>query len=372
VIEPGEAAGASLTTVTSRDFLATLSDIREEWDALLGAQPTPFLTAEWLTAWSTAFGVGGAKALLFRDAHGCLTGGACVLRRWPGRLFAAENAHTGDWDVLAATPSARAQVWTAIAALKANRVHLRLLPRLTADSRPIVDFFREAGYRVVATESPVGPRLSLPGSWPELLAALSRNHRSQLSRKRRALEKVGRLTFRTNDGTDPDDPDLLDDLQKFLAVEGSGWKGRAGTAISSTAETQRLYLDFARAAATRGWLRLHFLEVDGDAIAADLECTLQGGSFLIKTGFAEQFSEFSPGLVLRGEVLRSAIERGCSFYDFMGLAEAYKLRWGAPPRQTWTIDAFKGPWRVAYPYHARVRPILRRRYHDWLRRSSPS
>jgi CelD/BcsL family acetyltransferase involved in cellulose biosynthesis len=185
---------------------------------------------------------------------------------------------------------------------------------------------------------------------------VSRNLRSQLGRRRRALEREGRLRFRTSTGGGEE---LERDLAAFLRVEGSGWKSGSGTAIRSDSRTERLYTDFARAAAAAGWLRLQLLELDGVPVAADLNCRFAGGTFLLKTGFDERYRQFSPGLVLRGEVLRAAIQEGAGFYDFLGGPDAYKLRWTAELRPRVAVRAYQGAWRPLATYQARLRPLLK-------------
>ena len=123
--------------------------------------------------------------------------------------------------------------------------------------------------------------------------------------------------------------------------------------------TERLYTDFARAAAAAGWLRLQLLELDGVLVAADLNCRFAGGTFLLKTGFDERYAKFSPGLVLRGEVLRAAIEEGSGFYDFLGGPDGYKLRWTPELRPRVALKGYRGAWRPLATYQSRLRPLLK-------------
>ena len=99
------------------------------------------------------------------------------------------------------------------------------------------------------------------------------------------------------------------------------------------------------------------------AVAADLNCRFAGGTFLLKTGFDERYGAFSPGLVLRGEVLRAAIEEGARFYDFLGGPDHYKLRWTAELRPRVAVRAYRGVWRPLATYQARLRPLLKAGVH---------
>ena len=90
--------------------------------------------------------------------------------------------------------------------------------------------------------------------------------------------------------------------------------------------------------------------------AAELNCVFAGGTFLIKTGFDERYRRFSPGLVLRGEVLQAAIQEGSRFYDFLGGSDSYKLRWTSELRPRTAIKAYRGPggrWPPTIPTFGR-------------------
>jgi CelD/BcsL family acetyltransferase involved in cellulose biosynthesis len=350
-----------MTTLVGDTFrLEVLDDARklrtvDGWNLLAGAAGSPFLTAEWLAAWWSAFGVGRLTCLLLRDDRGSLRAGACCRRLAGGRLAAAANEHTGDWDVVAADDQARRALWRAVAGLGAGAVDLAAI-RSRASLDQAGQELRAAGYSTVEVTGVRSPYLELPGTWDALLAWVSRNLRSQLGNRRRALEREGRLRFRTTIGGEEE---LERDLDAFLRVESSGWKAGSGTAILSDPRTERLYTDFARAAAAAGWLRLHLLELDGVPVAADLNCVFAGGTFLVKTGFDERYARFSPGLLLRGEVLRAAIQEGSRFYDFLGGPDGYKLRWTTDLRPRTAIKAYRGAYRPLTVYQARLRPLLK-------------
>jgi CelD/BcsL family acetyltransferase involved in cellulose biosynthesis len=88
-------------------------------------------------------------------------------------------------------------------------------------------------------------------------------------------------------------------------------------------------------------LRLRLLELDGQLLAGDLSCVFENTEFLVKTGYDERFSRLSPGLVLRAEALRAAIDEGLSRYDFLGGPDPYKVRWGAVLRPRLMLDAYR-------------------------------
>jgi len=360
--------------VTAR-IASELGDLGGEWNRLAQASSTPFLTTEWLDSWWSAFGSGKPAWMLLCADDGSLRAGALLQNGRGGTLASAANVHTGDWDAVCRDEDARVELWDSLAGLRPGRIRLEVMPEHTGGADSAAAALETAGYRLVRVPGPASPFLALPPDWDDLLAGVSKGLRSQLGRKRRALEREGTLTFRSERA----DRAANEDLEALFSLEAAGWKGRAGTAILSDSRTERLYRDFAAAAARQGWFRLHSLELDGELIAADYGCAFAGGGFLIKTTFDEALARFSPGLVLRGEVLRACIEEGLRFYDFLGGPDEYKRRWAPDLRPRVAIWAYRGAALPGYVYRARLRPIVRvaagpilRRTLHRAKRSSPS
>jgi CelD/BcsL family acetyltransferase involved in cellulose biosynthesis len=313
---------------------SALRDLGEGWDTLA---PSPFLTRAWLDAWWDAFGSGERVTAVLRGAGGELLAGA-ALRRTRGGLEATANVHSGDWDVVVADESARPRIWRALAAEGAGTLRLEGLVGDSDAARIARGELRFAGFRLTERTQAASPRMTLPDDPDALLASVSRNLRSQLGRRRRALEREGDVRLRTVRGG----PDVGPALEAVLSIEASGWKGRSGTAIRSDPATEALYRAFVAAAAETGMLRIYLLELDGEPIAGDIGCSHRGVGYLLKTAFDEGRSRSSPGALLRADVLRASIEEGLREYDFLGGAENYKMQWGPSPRPRVEIRAFRG------------------------------
>ncbi len=325
-----------------------------DWDRLARAVGSPFLTHAWLSCWWDAFGAGDPQWLLLADAEGALRAGA-FLRRTRAGLAAAANVHSGDWQGIARDEQALGELWSALAALGAARVHLEAMPEDAPGTRLVRQELERAGYSVLTVPGPFCPWLALPASFQELLAGVSSSLRQQVRKRQRGLEQEGAVAFRVVRGG----PTLDAELDAFLALEAAGWKGKTHTAILSQPATERLYRGFARVAAREGWLRLGILELDGEAIAASYDCAFAGSAYLLKTTFSEPHGRLSPGLVMLAEVLRSLIEEGVGSYDFLGDPDTYKTRWTAERRPRAQIFAYRGIARPGYLYRSRARPLLK-------------
>lgn len=325
-----------------------------QWDELARDAGSVFMSSAWLNAWMNAFGTDQPLWVLDLDSAGAVRAGTLLMRD-RGRLASATNVHSGDWSVLAREQSAHAEVWRAIAEMGATRVRLEGLLEARGEDRLARTQLERAGYRVVQVEGPFSPWVELPSSWEEFIAAASGSLRQQVGRRRRQLDREGSVLFRTQTGGSR----LEEDLERFLTLEASGWKAENGTAILSRPATERLYRDFARAAADGGALRLNMLELDGTLIAASLDCAFAGVGSLLKTAFSEPHGRLSPGLVLVAEVLRACITEGIRGYDFLGDADRYKTRWTSEVRPRSQAFAYRGSASFGYVYRKSLRPALK-------------
>src|SRR5437764_1413513 len=79
-----------------------------------------------------------------------------------------------------------------------------------------------------------------------------------LERWRRKMDREHELVARI---VEPPQ-DLASELVRGFAVEASGWKGRAGTAIVSSPETERFYRAVAERFVASDRLRLSWLDLD--------------------------------------------------------------------------------------------------------------
>jgi CelD/BcsL family acetyltransferase involved in cellulose biosynthesis len=344
------------TELVFYDSLEEFMSLEDAWDELAMHAEDPFLTHAWLRSWWSAFGTRNTLAIVFRGGDGNVRAGACLSRESDRVVRGAANEYSEGWDVVAVDDSARRLLWQQIAELPATRLTLAGLAPGGASVAIAPDALRAAGYRVAITRQQSSPCLALPDTWEKLLSTGSRKLRTQVRQFARRLEREGRVVFRTVTG-----PEVDRDLERFFALEASGWKGAAGTAILNDPRALQLYSDFAHAAARRGWLRLHLLELDGVTIAADYSCVLGGGAFLLKTCFDESYARLSPGLVLRSQVLRASIEEGLRFYDFLGGPDWYKVRWTEELRERVLVHGYRGV--SAFPsflYRHKLRPAAGR------------
>jgi CelD/BcsL family acetyltransferase involved in cellulose biosynthesis len=133
-----------------------------------------------------------------------------------------------------------------------------------------------------------------------LESALSGKKRKELRRQASRLAELGAVTVERHTDTDG----LAEWCDAFLALEASGWKGKAGSALANHASTAHLFRDSLQGAAERGRLERLALTLDGRPIAMLASFLTPPGAYSFKTAFDESYSRFSPGVLLQTENLR--------------------------------------------------------------------
>jgi tetratricopeptide (TPR) repeat protein len=127
--------------------------------------------------------------------------------------------------------------------------------------------------------------------------------RSQLRRLRQRLRETGHVDVSTTT-TSPAIESALDD---YLALEASGWKGRAGTAIAAHPKLRGFVEASVAGLATEGKVRIDRLLVNNRAIAAAITLRKRNKAWYWKMSYDEAYRRFSPGVLLTLELTKSLL-----------------------------------------------------------------
>lgn len=332
----------------------SVEELEAEWDELadrVGAEP--WLRPGWVASWRESFGTGPLELLALR-VHGRLAAVA-PLEHGRGRLRSTTNWHTPGFRLLA-EEEAGAELAAALFRRRVRQVSLRFVP--DTDLETLASAARATGRTLLVRTIESSPFVALEGGWPAYESAFPRKPAAELRRRRRRLEEQGRLSVSVEDGRER--LDAL--LEEGFRVEAAGWKGESGSAIASDPATRRFYVAVARWAASRGWLRLAFLRHDDRAIAFDYSLEWGSAHYLLKTGYEPEYRTFSPGLILRREMIRRSFEAGLSAYEFLGADEPWKLTWASGTRDLIHVQAFsRSPGGFAeHAAYALGRPLVAR------------
>lgn len=335
--------------------VATLEALGAEWDELAertGA--SPFLRAGWVGAWWRAFGHGRLELHAVRQA-GRLVALLPVLR---GRdaLASPSNWHTPEFGLLSESEAATEALLATLFQGRPRRVSLSFLA--SEASNRLRRAAEAHGYRVLQRTLQRSPFVRIDGDWEAYVRSLGKNLRGDLARRERLLGARGRVELEVSEGRDG----LDGRLAEGFALEASGWKGARGTAIDSAPGSRGFYVEVARWAAERGWLRLAFLRLDGRALAFDFCLEHAGVHSMLKTGYDAAHAELSPGKLLRQRMLARAFRSGLCSYELLGDAEPWKLAWARETRARELVQGFRPSplGRLDWTLFAHARPLARR------------
>jgi CelD/BcsL family acetyltransferase involved in cellulose biosynthesis len=331
--------------------------IEAEWDALAERTcSSPFMRPGWIRAWHDAFGRGELRVLTVRRAR--RLSGVLPLDWEGGRLRAPVNEHTPAFEPLAEDTAVTEALARALFHGDARTVTLERFPGDGAALQAFRTAAREAGYRELVTPLARSPYIRCRPTRDEQVRSLSRNLRHDVERRLRRLCEAGAVSVEIADGHER----LSDLLEEGFALERLGWKGAEGTAITSAGRTRRFYGDMTMWAASRGWLRLAFLRLDGRAIAFQLDLEAGLHYYSLKIGYDPDYERFSPGKVLAYMMVSRAASTGLETYELLGTDEPWKHRWTDTFRDQVTLHAF-APSVVgffAWSAFVHARPLARR------------
>lgn len=130
--------------------------------------------------------------------------------------------------------------------------------------------------------------------------SLRKKKRKELKRLENRLKELGEVVTRRLSGP----RDLGPWCNEFLALEQSGWKGDAGSALGCDVMTERFFRETVAGAFAAGRLDFVRLDLDGRAIAMLVNFLAPPGGFSFKIAFDEAYARFSPGVLIQIENLQ--------------------------------------------------------------------
>jgi CelD/BcsL family acetyltransferase involved in cellulose biosynthesis len=321
-----------------------------EWEALLPEDARPFDLHCWYTNWWEAFGASGELQVCVARRDGSLVG-VLPLYRKGKELRAMTNGHSPVFRPLAVD----AEVETALlAAATARGAKLLDLPSLP-EGDGCLEVIEDGGGKMRWSVEPAyaSPIVDTSGDFDSWRAESKKRWGAPLERFRRKMSRDHEAELAI---VEPP-ADLERELADGFAVEASGWKGEAGTAIVSSPETEAFYRGIAAAFAARGELRLSRIVLDGETAAFDFTLLHGGRLYLLKTGFDERFRKLAPGLVMRLSIIERCFEGGIEAHELLGEESEWKAKFATTKRSHLRA--------IGYP--AGVTGSLRRSYRSALR-----
>ena len=252
------------------------------------------------------------------------------------------SEHTALGDILADPAHAG---WALPAILRAACVHpsLRLCEvalRGVAEGSPTLQHLPALGNvaRQVKSQRSRGSFLPLAAGWDACRDAWSKNFRANLRKAHNRLHEAGMpesgYIWLSADEAQPRH------LQTFVALEASGWKGLAGSAIGRDASVRRFYAELVEQAFRCGSLEWHFMTLGGETIAAHLAIRSGRRLHLLKIAYDERHARLSPGsLLFEATAQRACTQGGTDEIDCL-TDMAWHRPWNMPQRDQFDVRLY--------------------------------
>ena len=315
---------------------AELDALTPEWQTLVQdrALSEPFFQPYWFRSFAkTVNGDLPFPLVVVRD--GSTVKGILPLRRqrrFFGRLPAItlsslSNLHSCRYDFVCTERDRNEVSRAAWSCLKRNKhwnvIEAKAVPEGGA-FESIMEHAERDGYLITRWPTLLSPYVELPlGSKDAFENSPPRykKDRRRLQKRYERLLELGEPTFAVTAKFD----EAL--FQEFLKLEGSGWKGKVGSAISSDATLVDMYREMLSGASDVGHLRMFTLSVNGQCIAMEMAFLVGDRCYSPKVAYNEEFSGCSPGHLLARWIHEDLLAKGVSVYDLLGARGRHKAIW---------------------------------------------
>ncbi len=353
--------------------VTALEGYRERWRALAdrAERVEIFQSYEWLTAWLDCFWQQRPIAFVFVTEGERLLGLAPLLDDAQGAVGCARslalpvNSHAVRADLLCVGDEAEVAAALLDHLRRTRRqVKVRFKTCLCASpaARAVLEAAPHHRMATMSLEGRCSRLIRLDGDWQGYLESRSRHFRSELRRKRRKLERAGRVRWRVVARADECERALED----VYRIEKRSWKEGAETSITAEPRLERFYHRFALRAADRGWLRLFLLQLDAEPIAYIYGVAYRNEYYAIKTSYDQRYRALSPGVVLFAHALEHACDHGLVAVDLLGVDARWKRELANDLRRYGEICVFS---RGLVRCHGCA--LRAERLKPWVRRRAP-
>jgi hypothetical protein len=159
----------------------------------------------------------------------------------------------------------------------------------------------------------------------------------------RRLREQGSLVLQRYTPQTSSEADTL--LERALAIEDSGWKGRQGTSLARWPGMAEYVRRMCSLLLPRRELEFVFLESNGEAICFQMLWNAKGTLHAYKGSYDERFQHYSPGSLLIHELLREETKaQHCRFYDCIGPNTPALAIWGGTTYPTSQLTVARRQW----------------------------
>jgi len=306
------------------------------WDDLFLRSETalPTLRAEQIALWLASFASHERFRALVVEDEGRLVAGLPLVDRRRARMFKTSSLPTNLWsasgdlllDPLCDVVRATDLLAEGIQRLSSTLCWFDLVPLGMPRWQALLAALDRRGLTTSIQALYTIGQIEIGGDWAAYEASRSRNHRQQMRKLARRLDRQGETYLRRYSQCDRGELPAL--LKRGFEVEDRSWKGTEGTSVLRTPGGFEFYLRQAELLNSRGELQLVFLEHAGRPIAFEYGWLAKQTYFSPKVGYDDEFAAFRPGQLLRMKLYEEFHALGdCRRVDFLGPLSEATARW---------------------------------------------
>lgn len=319
---------------------AGFSGIKKAWDILcdqVDDSVTVFASHAWYEAWWRHYAGGATLNIITMWDDDRLVGVApLMLRRATihgipatvvGFIENNQSLHN-DFIVL---PAARELFLSEVLRYLADRcagwevIVLKNLPTTSSNFSALIEVLNETGRNWRQRPTPHDAPYLLPcGTWDDYLARRTTRTRKSLRNIENNMHKASEVTVRNIRTRE----EFLTVKDEVFRVAQQSWAEKNGDSLASAAHGE-FFSYLALGAASRGWLSLWTLELNGKMIAVEFHLKAYNKDHAIRGHYLPEFASLSPGTYLEMQILKNTFEgtERVRLYDFCGSFEEYKKKW---------------------------------------------
>ena len=326
--------------------LAELTPYADDWDRLSAGVPSR--SWAWLSTWWRHYGHPGARLFVLSvfDDSNTLVGlgpwyrdhsasqGRVVRMLGCGEVcsdYLSVLCQPGTEDPVTRAMAQRLAEYANADAHDPQRWDLMELTGIDAEDRAagrLLDHLGEWGAAVHRQTAPSCWRIELPTTWDDYLAMLSKSHRKQLRRLQRDVLATDRAVLHSVEKLD----DLPEAVELLIDLHQRRRRGLGEPGCFASRRFAAFHRDVMPLLLRNGQLELHWLELDGRAVAADYDLVGNGVVYAYQAGVDPERLDQHPGRLITLATLRRAIQRGYRAFDLLRGDEPYKAHFRARPR----------------------------------------
>jgi len=298
----------------SLSLLTSLADLRgkaDAWNDLWGRSElaVPTVQADCVAQWIEKFRPGAPFRAIVVSEEDRLLAALPLAGRPLASLVEVGAVTSNEWtiagdlllDPQCDIPAVLDELCKAMRGLPWSLLWLDEVPLATPRWRALLAALDRAGFGADVTERIDIGYIHIGEDWEATRQSWTRNHRQQMTKKKKKLATLGQVSLEVIDQWESDQVEPL--LLRGFIVEDRNWKGREGTSVLKSKGMFPFFVEQAKTLAARGQLMLSFLQCDEQDVAFEYGYSAKGVYHSMKVGYDEQFSSYSPGKLLLGALL---------------------------------------------------------------------